>query len=133
MEPQTNTTPPSPQDASQTTPGSRLDSPSTIIPPQSAGSSNQSPEVKIKKKRKYVKQLLVVVLCEILIGAGIAAYFWRDNLAIQQQNAYIEIIQDLKDELDEIKAQLEDDDPESGMDPEGEFDPSSEFDDFSTY
>lgn len=105
MEPQTNT-PPVPE-PNKPVIGSRPDSPSTLVSPQAAGAGNQPPqEIKIKKKNKHVKTLLVVLLCEILIGAGIAAYFWRDNMALQQQNAYEEIIMDLEDEIKDLKEGL---------------------------
>lgn len=59
-----------------------------------------------------------MLLCEILIGVGIAAYFWRDNLAMQQQNVYEEMIMDLEDEIKGLKEGLGDD---GGMDMDDEY------------
>lgn len=117
MEPQTNT--PTVPESSQPVVGNRPDSPSTLVAPQATGPGNQPPqEIKIKKKNKHTKTLLVVLLCEILIGVGIAAYFWRDNLAMQQQNVYEEMIMDLEDEIKGLKEGLGDD---GGMDMDDEY------------
>lgn len=128
MEPITNITPPSPQDDNQPTIDDQIGSPSFDFPSQSVGINGQLPEIKIKKKHKYAKPLLIVVLCEILIGIGVYAFFWRDNKAIQQQNADTEIIQGLKQDI----LQLEGDNIELELEGEDDFS-DFENDDFSDY
>lgn len=94
---------------------------------QPAAASVQPPQVKVKKKYRHVKLLLVIVLCEILIGAGVAAYLWRDNKAIEQQNADAETILQLEQEIKDLNAEIEDYDVGADMNFQGGPDDFSDY------
>ncbi len=70
------------------------------------GMDYKPPELPVKKKHRFLKPLLVCLLCELLIGAGAFLYFWRDGMAIDQQNADAETIQELEQQVTDLEAQI---------------------------
>lgn len=60
-----------------------------------------------KKKYKYLKALLVCLLAEVLIGAGVAAYFWRDGQAIEQQSIDAETIDSLQQQVTDLEQTIQ--------------------------
>ena len=85
-------------------PNSTIIPPMAPIPPTAQPNFQQQPP---KKKYKYLKGLLVCLLAEVLIGAGVAAYFWRDGQAIQQQSADAETINSLQQQITDLEQTMQ--------------------------
>ena len=49
----------------------------------------------------------MVALCELLIGGGIFAYFWRDSEALEQKAIDDETIFELQSQVDELNNTLQ--------------------------
>lgn len=72
--------------------------PSTQAPQQFP--PTQAPQqLPLKKKHKYLKTLLIVLLCEVLVGFGVTAFFWRDGEALKQEIEYEEQILEMENEF----------------------------------
>ncbi len=81
-----------------------ITSPSTAAPVSPTVQPNSQPQ---KKKYKYLRVLLVCLLAEVLIGAGLAAYFWRDGQAIEQQNIDNETINSLQQQIIDLEQTIQ--------------------------
>lgn len=78
-------------------------------PDISLSQSIPNPQMNLSvKKHKYLKGLLVVLLCELLIGGGLAAYFWRDGQAMEQQAKLEAQIQELQTQVTELSGETND-------------------------
>ncbi len=86
-----------PQQAPQSVPPTAFQS---VTPTQS---SFQPP----KNKHRLLKPLLVCLLCELLIGAGVLLYFWRDSQALEQQARDAETIMELQNRISELEGAAE--------------------------
>lgn len=82
-----------------------INQPQAVLPSNPSVAPNQP--LPAKKKHKYLRALLIVLLCEVLIGAGVTAFFWRDSMAMAQEAEYQSQITDLEAQLQEAQATLE--------------------------
>lgn len=82
------------------------------VAPLPIGMEYKSTEAPVKKKHRFLKPLLICLLCEVLIGAGTVVYFWRDGMAIDQQNADAETIQELQQQIVDLQSRIQQYDPD---------------------